>query len=146
MNLAKEVLKIAYQNIAISIISTIGATLFFLQTKVISIFDVHLSPYVTKANLWQWLIWSTLSIVLLCSYLFDLHRKSRKNALRLYFGIYWDKEKNPYCPACKTPLNYFHDNEYNEYHTFECIKCNKEMSAKDINGNYLSLKQAKELL
>jgi len=76
----------------------------------------------------------------------ELHRKSIKNGLKLHFGIYWDKEKNPYCPACKTPLNYFHDNEHNKYHTFECIKCNKEMSAKDINGNYLSLKHARELL
>lgn len=146
MNLAKEVLKVLYNNIAISIVGGILAGVFSLQARVVCGLDVRFSPHVTKANLWQWLLWSILSNLVFLAYLFDLHRKSRKNGLELHFGIYWDKKKNPYCPNCKTLLIYHHDNEYNKYHTFECIKCNKEMSAKDINGNYLSLKQAIELL
>lgn len=28
---------------------------------------------------------------------------SHNNALTLKYGVYWDKEGNPYCPKCKTP-------------------------------------------
>lgn len=42
-------------------------------------------------------------------------------AKKIKYGIFWDKKKNPYCPACKTPINriFPRNNIYNA----TCKKC-----------------------
>jgi len=31
---------------------------------------------------------------------------THNNALVLKYGVYWDKDRNPYCPKCKTPTTH----------------------------------------
>lgn len=52
-----------------------------------------------------------------CIFLYREFIKEPK--LILKFGIYWDKELNPYCPVCKTPLTLISDSRPN------CYKCDK---------------------
>jgi hypothetical protein len=38
----------------------------------------------------------------------------------LKFGVYWDEEFNPHCPACMTAMS---GSDYNN--SLQCLKCNK---------------------
>jgi hypothetical protein len=42
-------------------------------------------------------------------------------------GLYWDKEDNPHCPACKTPLVTLMAMEDDPTVCFRCIKCSKDI-------------------
>ena len=50
--------------------------------------------------------------------------------LKLKDCVYWDKNDNPYCPVCKTPLKFdsISQNE-TEYH---CPKCNISIFSEKI--------------
>lgn len=58
---------------------------------------------------------------------------SKKEPFRLKYGIFWDKEKNPHCPACKTPVA-----AYGDYPTggkgYYCKPCNKVYALADASG------------
>ena len=73
-----------------------------------------------------------------------------KIKLKPRFGLYWDKENNPYCPSCKSLLsNYYEDSLYSKIDPhFICIKCgsNKPIHIRDENGNRMHLYQAVYLL
>ncbi len=50
------------------------------------------------------LIFLYLSFLLL-SYACFLRKKIKElHTLKFKFGVYWDIDKNPYCPKCKIPL------------------------------------------
>jgi len=58
---------------------------------------------------------------------------------KLKFGIYWDKENNPYCPICKkTPL---HGANYSNL--LRCPKCDKEFGLR-YGSKIYSLEEAVE--
>ncbi len=77
-----------------------------------------------------WLILILVSLFLLEKY---------KHRLKVFFGLYWDKKKNPYCNSCKSPVTFY--SEYKGYKSplFYCTKCEKEIEATDENGKALSL-------
>lgn len=58
---------------------------------------------------------------------------SRGDGLRLKYGVYWDKQKNPHCPSCKRPLS-----RYGEYHLsgtgYFCKACNEVIPLADARG------------
>lgn len=57
----------------------------------------------------RWL--TVLALALLVSIFFSITfylklKSERSNKLTLKCGIYWDKDKNPYCPQCQKPVSY----------------------------------------
>ena len=54
------------------------------------------------------------------------------------FGVYWDKELNPYCPSCKSLLC------INEDLVIYCLCCNREMPL--VSDKLITLKEARKLL
>lgn len=78
-----------------------------------------------------------LNIVLVILF-WVLHKKPE---FRLKYGIYWDSEKNPHCPNCKTPIA-----SYADYQTcgtgYYCNPCRKVFSLQDASGNDIKPGQA----
>ena len=66
---------------------------------------------------------------------------SKGDDLRLKYGIYWDKQKNPHCPSCKKPIS-----GYNSYQFsgkgYYCKPCNKVFPLTDAHGNQIEPAQA----
>lgn len=58
---------------------------------------------------------------------------TRKSPLRLKYGIYWDKERNPHCPACEKPVAAY--GEYNSGWGYYCKPCGKVFPLADAAGN-----------
>jgi len=60
------------------------------------------------------------------------------------FGVLWDENKEPYCPACKTLLSQS-VSDFAKNVQLECIKCEESLSLVD-NGKEISLEEARALL
>ncbi len=65
---------------------------------------------------------------------------SKNEPFRLKYGIYWDKEKNPHCPSCKTPVA-----AYGNYQSggrgYYCKPCKKVFPLADAAGNNINPEQ-----
>lgn len=57
----------------------------------------------------------------------------RKPEFKLKYGIYWDSDKNPHCPACKIPTGAY--NEYQAGWGYYCKPCGKIFPLTDAAGN-----------
>lgn len=75
---------------------------------------------------------------------------NRNKKLKLKFGIYWDKEAEPYCPICKTPLQtgehaftYINGVNYGSAN-LTCPKCDKSFLMRDDSSKITHLKTAKK--
>lgn len=74
---------------------------------------------------WVLLVSISLSIT------FYLKLKSeRSNKLTLKYGIFWDKKKNSYCPACQKPVVY----DYADYvaKSYYCHPCQNRYYLIDV--------------
>ncbi len=73
------------------------------------------------------------SVALNVVFLFTVWFVSRREPLRLKCGIYWDREKNPHCPSCKTPVA-----AYGKYSVggegYYCKPCGKVFPLADASG------------
>jgi hypothetical protein len=76
--------------------------------------------------------------VILVALLYSATRKEDP-FLQLRFGIYWDKDKNPYCPVCQKPVVY--DNWELFGWGYYCTPCNKVTPLKDAHGKNLKPEQ-----
>jgi len=56
--------------------------------------------------------------------------------LKLRDGVYWDKEGNPYCPACKTPIYFRWANKERNETSYDCIKCVKTSHARGLHNTF----------
>ena len=54
--------------------------------------------------------------------------------LKLRDGVYWDKEGNPYCPACKTPVHFAYADKERNRTRYDCIKCYHSSYANGIHA------------
>jgi ribosomal protein L37AE/L43A len=61
-----------------------------------------------------------------------------KTGLKLKFGVYWDRNLNPFCSTCKTPLQTVNVESYGIV-TWSCCKCNKPLKFSD-GGKLVSMK------
>ncbi|EPF2931141.1 hypothetical protein ACSL9C_004088 [Vibrio navarrensis] len=86
------------------------------------------------------LLLASLALNLLILILFWVLNKSSKPEFLLKYGIYWDREKNPHCPNCKTPIGGY--NEYSEGWGYYCKPCNKIFPLTDASGNDIKPEQA----
>ena len=94
-----------------------------------------LSPQITLLLLLVLMLSLIISIVL--SYPF---KKTPK--LKLKYAIYWDKDKNPYCPICKSPISGY-DNYPYVGRSFHCNKCDKKIPLNN-NGKVIEIEQVLE--
>jgi hypothetical protein len=71
-----------------------------------------------------------------------------KNKLVPKFGVFWDKNKEAYCPACRNLLSaylsYSFDNPV-PMKAFKCINCDKYVLITH-NSNIIELDDAKKML
>jgi hypothetical protein len=65
---------------------------------------------------------------------------SKKAEFRIKYGIYWDREKNPHCPACKIPIGGYA--EYSAGKGYYCKPCNKIFRLTDVAGKDIDPMQA----
>jgi len=127
---------------SVSIVVTLLTGLFLLAGKEIM---VLLSPQVLdklpkKAALSLFLL-SLLVNCIMCAWVIILYR-SRQLTLR--FGLYWDKDLNPYCPVCQSPLGAYGD--YMTGRGFNCIKCNEIVLITAPDGSNPTLPETIRLL
>lgn len=59
---------------------------------------------------------------------------TRKPDLKLKYGIYWDKVKNPHCPGCQKPVASYNDYGYSGK-GYYCKPCNQVFPLADAAGN-----------
>ena len=81
---------------------------------------------------------ASLALNLVFVVLFWVTRK--KPEFKLKYGIYWDSDKNPHCPNCKTPIA-----SYAEYQTgtgYYCRPCKKVFPLQDSAGKDVDPSQA----
>ncbi len=63
------------------------------------------------------------------------------------FGVVWDKNKEPYCPACEKPFAKYEANLGGKIQAgLYCAKCNKTLPLITDEGKRLTLIEAKKLL
>ena len=80
-----------------------------------------------------------LAVLLLASLLVNIllalltYWVTRKLPLRLKYGIYWDKDKNPPCPGCQRPVAAY--GEYGAGWGYYCKPCGKLFPLADAGGN-----------
>jgi hypothetical protein len=65
--------------------------------------------------------------------------EKQQEQLKIYFGIYWDEELNPFCPACKTPLTLISDSRP------MCYKCDKIIGITD-SEKRMGLAEARKII
>lgn len=61
-----------------------------------------------------------------------IYTATKKPSFRLRYGIYWDSEKNPHCPSCKTPVAAY--NKYQSGTGYYCKPCSKVFPLADASG------------
>lgn len=98
-------------------------------------------PVPTLQRLWTL---SFLSIVALLAYVLFLRRKQAKK-LRLQFGIYWDRDGNCFCPACRTPLTGY-TVDMTTGPVVACVKCDKVIAIRNHDGEHLLLRNAQKFI
>lgn len=121
----------------------IGAILLSLWTilsGILAIFGEKLLP-LYKLQTIPTVIWvETVSILLLAVLALLAYLRVDKR-LKLKYGIYWDKNRNPHCPSCKKPL------QLGIYSSYECITCNKNnIRPFDKSGRNLPIEIVHRLL
>lgn len=62
------------------------------------------------------------------------------------FGLLWDEELNPYCPADQTLLVHFMRMPSGNFDVLQCAKCGSRFPIHDESLGSLPLKQAKEII
>lgn len=98
-----------------------------LSPVVLPLIESHLSNQVLVA-----LLLASLAVNALLALL--IYVLSRKPPFKLKYGIYWDSERNPHCPACQKPVA-----KYGDYQVggkgYYCKPCNKVFPLADASGN-----------
>jgi hypothetical protein len=72
------------------------------------------------------------SVVLNMVFALVVWHLSKSEPFRLKYSIYWDKHKNPHCPACKIPLGAY--GKYTAGTGYYCKPCGKIFSLVDATG------------
>ncbi len=64
---------------------------------------------------------------------------------KLLGGIYWDKEKNPHCPSCKTPVSNYGEFNFGDW-GYLCNVCKSVFNLADASGNPIKPEDARRML
>jgi len=92
---------------------------------------------------------SVLINIGLLFYLSHLSQTQMENFIKR-FGVLWDKDHQPHCPACKNLLSGYEETLGGTLKTkrgrFTCINCNRPVEMSTDHGSFISFSQAKEQL
>jgi hypothetical protein len=92
-------------------------------------------------------IWLLASLSFTILFAFRI-KESKRRIFR--FGVYWDKELIPHCPACSKPLGRYFcravASGIKGTWGFNCVECKEFISMYDDSGRVLELKEAKSLI
>ena len=117
MNIKEDILSTIQQYRSQAIIGLFGL-LFGLLTNVLKQIPISVLDALPNRPILLALAGSLLLVLILTSWIYSILREDK---LTLKDGIYWDKENNPHCPACKTPL--LQTKDQTTHIQFHCLKC-----------------------
>lgn len=142
-----KIKELVLENIVLAIFALITLLLLVIWQVVPSSVWDKASEVVPKRTLWA-LVALELAIGVLVALLLDKRRNKSEppsaapQKRRSAFGIYWDEDFNPQCPACETPLVMQHKDERGT-EFLKCLKCKETLILKDDEGNPLELLEIK---
>lgn len=132
--LKDSILSHAVEASAASIVVVMG----FLVNDIALPLLPYIEDAISKKSLLSLLVLSLFVNLSLLAFVWLL---ARKDELRLKYGIYWDKNKNPHCPSCKKPLSAFGDYGTSGKGYF-CKSCSKVIPLTDAFGNGIKTETA----
>ena len=77
----------------------------------------------------------------------EIIEESQTNTLSLKYGVYWDKNGNPFCPKCKTPTSQISWATYvnKQIHALKC-SCSEKPFVLMSNGEPIHAQEAMKLM
>ncbi len=116
--------------------------------------DSYKKLFPTIPYKWQLLIWLLIIVLILLAFTYRkaFPKPKKKNfikpELKLALGAFWDKEFNPYCPKCKTPLTNYVPRPINKGFgwSFECITCKNPIFLFEGEKKNLKIEEAIQIL
>jgi hypothetical protein len=144
-----SILSAVRNNIVIAILLGFAGGYVGLLSFSKTVYKASIDTINTATPLWV----SILAIIACCLYTYlKTHKnpykqskneeKSIESDLKLKFGAYWDKDANPYCSYCKTPLQTVKVEHYGDV-TLSCCKCSKPLKLSE-HGKLVSMKYVTE--
>ncbi len=116
----------AAEGVTVSLTMLLGWAAIQVAPVVLPAIEATISKQVLLAIL-------VASLVLNVIFVWVVWFTSKREPFRLRYGIYWDKDKNPHCPACKIPVA-----AYGQYRTggtgYYCKPCKKVFALADASG------------
>lgn len=109
-----------------------------------------ISEAIPKQALWAALALALIALFLESTFLLDHRRKAKKQSnptepeQLIVFGLLWDKDLNPRCPADQTPLHTFRYFEH--YENLMCPKCSTVFPLRDAMLGQMTLQEARNLI
>lgn len=101
----------------------------------------RVSEAVPKRALWALAGLLAIAATGQAAYIFSL-RKVIKQKFTPQFGLLWNKQSVPHCPACEVPLTQIFVGKRSSIPAFKCIKCSGVIVPRDIQGERLSPAEA----
>lgn len=146
-NFWEQVLIRVSSSLLISLGSALGTSALVVWLAIDDSLSDFVFRYVPKTILLILPLVILLLLLLALSYIIIL-RKKIKGELKQALGVYWDKELNPYCPACKSILsNYaFHRSGSKYFPGFKCIKCKDIIHLSGETKMFIEISEAKEVV
>lgn len=123
----------AAESIAVSLTALLAWACYAVAPAVLPAIEAVTSKKVLLALL-------LASFALNVIFFFIVLSTSKKETLRVKYGIYWDREKNPHCPNCRIPIGSYAD--YDAGKGYYCKPCNKIFKVTDVSGNDIDPRQA----
>jgi len=100
---ANGITKKLKENLITAIVAVPGLLVSLIIADVIPLLHLEKSPLFTNSILLKLLGLLFYFLVLCVALLID----GRKGKLKVKFGTKWDKDLNPHCPTCETPLSQY---------------------------------------
>jgi hypothetical protein len=126
------------QAIVVGLSAAIGTSLTVLVRGVWRPLVEHVFPRIDTSEL----LWLVLLLCLTIATLVVILLSQREPKMKARFGVYWDKQKNPRCPACESPL------VMQRPFAFICQQCKKEawIELRKESGERINLEDAQKLI
>jgi uncharacterized protein YbaR (Trm112 family) len=146
-----KIKELVVENIVLAVFALITLLLLAVWQAVPSSVWDRVSEAVPKRALWALLGLAGITICLLGSALIDIRRKKKLTAaepeLLKRFGVLWDNELNPHCPADQTLMRPRVNTSGRDHDILMCPKCDHTFPLRtDDNTSPLLLPDAKSLI
>jgi hypothetical protein len=149
----KTAVEKAREHIVLAVFGLIVLLLLIIWQAVPASVWGTVSEAVPKRVLWALLGLATITICLLIALLIDKNRTIRRisntqkppeSRFFKIYGLLWDKDLNPHCPADKVLLTYFMKLSSDHYDVLRCAKCNSYFRIHHETNGDLTLAKAKD--